>query len=237
MSKSTLTRFASRAGSAAVAGVAGYASYQHIVHVALMAGESRTVAMVYPLAIDGLIVVGTMAMLADKASGRYPRLSARFALAFGIIATLAANVASAQPTTLARMVAAVPAIAFLAAVEVLSRHGKLRPVDAPTPVVVPVVVAQPAEPVAQPAPLPVPVPVKPAAPVRKPVAVAAPTPSTADLVAKVAAQHPELTSTQVATRLGISPRTARRYMPAVSADQRSTDQQGTDVQQLVPALV
>lgn len=136
--RTALITAASRAGSLAVAGVAGYASYRHITHVATMAGEASEVAIVYPLAIDGLIVVGTMAMLADKADGRSPRLSARVALGLGIIATLAANIASAQPTVLGRCVAAVPAIAFLAAVEVLARRGKLLTAEdegeaAPTP--------------------------------------------------------------------------------------------------------
>jgi Protein of unknown function (DUF2637) len=121
-----LTTFSSRAAATAVAAVAGYSSYRHIVHVALAAGEHHTVAAVLPLAIDGLIVVGTLAMLEDKAAGRIPRMSARFALGFGIVATLAANVASAADTWTARAVAAVPAIAFLIAVEVLSRSGKVR---------------------------------------------------------------------------------------------------------------
>lgn len=120
----TLTTFSSRAAAALVAAVAGFSSYQHIVKVATTAGEHRTVALVLPLAIDGLIVVGTMAMLEDQRAGRVPRWSARVALAFGIVATLAANVASAQPTWTARAVAAVPAISFLIAVEVLARRGR-----------------------------------------------------------------------------------------------------------------
>lgn len=127
--RTALTTWATRLGSLAVAGVAGYASYSHIRHVAVVAGETAEVAAMLPLAIDGLIVVGTMAMLADKADGRAPRLSARMALGFGVVATLAANIASAQPTLLARLVAAAPAAAFLLAVEVLARRGKLLPAE------------------------------------------------------------------------------------------------------------
>ncbi|MBB5871976.1 hypothetical protein F4553_005355 [Allocatelliglobosispora scoriae] len=221
--RTTVTTWASRIGALAVASVAGYASFRHITHVALMAGESAPVATVYPLAIDGLIVVGTMAMLADKANGRMPRTSARFALGFGIVATLAANIASAQPTVLARLVAAVPAAAFLLAVEVLARQGKLRPVD------------QLAEPDAAPVPIavavlePVQVPSVPAPrPARRAAAGAVVRPSVAEQVVAVAAKHPGLSPAQVAARLGISDRTARRYMPkpdpvVVAGSERTPD--------------
>jgi hypothetical protein len=118
-------RVASRTTTAVVAGVAGFSSYQHIVEVARRAGEHPAVAAVLPLSIDGLIVVGTMAMVEDKRAGRRPRLSARVALGFGIVATLAANIASAQPHFMSRCVAAVPAVAFLITVEVLARSGRM----------------------------------------------------------------------------------------------------------------
>ncbi|MFB9236392.1 DUF2637 domain-containing protein [Plantactinospora siamensis] len=129
-----LTTISSRAAAALVAAVAGFASYQHIYRVAINAGEHRSVSAVLPLAIDGLILVATLAMLDDKRNGRLPRLSARIALAFGVLATLAANIASAQPTVTARMVAAVPAVSFMLAVEVLARTGKPVAVPPPGPV-------------------------------------------------------------------------------------------------------
>src|SRR5690606_9583883 len=55
-----------------------------------------------------------------------PRVVGRVALAFGVAATLAANVASAAATVTARLVAAVPAVSFLLAVEVLARRGRPR---------------------------------------------------------------------------------------------------------------
>jgi hypothetical protein len=126
-----LTTFTSRAAAALVAAVAGFSSYRHIYEVAMRAGEHHAVALALPLSIDGLIVIGTMAMIEDRRAGRWPRQSARFALGFGIVATLAANIASAEPTWTARMVAAVPAISFLLAVEVLVRTGKPRVVNLP----------------------------------------------------------------------------------------------------------
>jgi hypothetical protein len=119
-----LTAFTSRATTGLVAAVAGFASYLHITKVAHEAGEHGAVAAVLPLSIDGLILVGTLAMLEDKRDGRRPRLSARIAVGFGVVATLAANIASAADTMTARLVAAVPPIAFLIAVEVLSRRGR-----------------------------------------------------------------------------------------------------------------
>lgn len=141
-----LVTLTSRATTAVVAGVAGFSSYRHIVEVAQRAGEHAAVAAVLPLSIDGLIVVGTMAMVEDKRAGRRPRLSARVALGVGVVATLAANIASAQPHLSARLVAAVPAIAFLITVEVLARAGRQsvamsetseRPVDAVDPPALP----------------------------------------------------------------------------------------------------
>lgn len=129
----TLHTFASRAAAAVVAAVAGFASYRHIYTVAADAGEHPAVAAVLPLAIDGLILVATLAMLDDKRHDRHPRMSARVALAFGVAATLAANIASAEPTVTARLVAAVPAVSFLLAVEVLARTGKPRTVTVAEP--------------------------------------------------------------------------------------------------------
>lgn len=119
-----LTTFTSRSAAAVVAGVAGIISYGHIRSVATDAGESELAAALLPLGIDGLIAVAALAFLEDKRAGRRPRLSARGALAFGIVATIGGNVASAEPTWAARAVAAVPAISFLIAVEVLSRTGR-----------------------------------------------------------------------------------------------------------------
>ncbi|WP_326550230.1 DUF2637 domain-containing protein [Micromonospora sp. NBC_01813] len=119
-----VTTLASRAAAVVVALVAGYASWMHIAAVARSAGEPASVAALLPLAVDGLIVVGTMALVDDKRHHRRPRWSARVALVFGVLATVAANIASAEPTPTARLVAAVPAVSFLLAVEVLTRSGR-----------------------------------------------------------------------------------------------------------------
>lgn len=209
-----LTTFSARGAAAVVAGVAGFASYRHITHVAIIAGESAPVAYALPLAIDGLIVVGTMAMLEDKRANRVPRMSARFALGFGVIATLAANVASAEPTWLARAVAAVPAVAFLIAVEVLSRSGHLKTAE-------PLVEApEPGEAPARPVMADVMTPAPAVRPVKKaPAAVK---------VAKIRSQHPAMPQEEVAKRAGVSVRTVARHWPDTVPTVN-----GTDVPQLV----
>lgn len=117
---------AARAAAALVAVVAGAASWEHIASVAMSAGERPWVAYSLPLAIDGLIVVGVAALLEDRRSGRVPRMIARVAVAVGVVMTLAANIASAEPTWSARAVAVTAPVAFLLSVEVLTRTGRLR---------------------------------------------------------------------------------------------------------------
>lgn len=116
------TAIASRVTTAVVAVVAGYASYRHILSVATKAGEHTSVAAVLPLSIDGLILVGTLSLLASKQtnSTNNKTAAARMAIVVGVIATMAANVASAQPTWTARLVACAPPVAFLLSIEVLS---------------------------------------------------------------------------------------------------------------------
>src|SRR5690606_15315448 len=69
-------------------------------------------------------VVGVAALLDDEAAGLRPRRSAWLAVIVGVAATLAANVASAEPTVTARLVAAAAPVAFLIAVEVLTGRGR-----------------------------------------------------------------------------------------------------------------
>lgn len=118
---------AARAAAVVVAAIAGAASWSHIASVAAAAGEATWVAWSLPLAVDGLVVVGVAALLEDRRAGRVPRASARVAVAVGVAATLAANVASAEPTWTARAVAVAAPVSFLLAVEVLTRSGRPRP--------------------------------------------------------------------------------------------------------------
>lgn len=206
-----LTSLTSRAAAALVAAVAGFASYRHIFDVAKEAGEHVSVSAVLPLAIDGLILVATLAMLDDKRNRRRPRLSARVALVFGILATLAANVASAQPNVTARLVAAVPAVSFLLAVEVLARTGRPLPVVEQVPDGEPVEVSplvdpwQYAEPIG-------PEPAPPAEPVSRP-RVTARSLTAAQRVVAAHEQHPDATHERIAQLARCSVATVKRWRP------------------------
>ncbi|GAA1755980.1 DUF2637 domain-containing protein [Luedemannella helvata] len=119
------TRLASNLSAAVVAGIAAWSSYHHMVSVALSVGERPDVAYVLPLSVDGMLVVASVAMVDDRRNGRRVRWSARIAFATGVVASVAANVAAAEPSVGARIVAAWPAVALLLTVELLSRTGRL----------------------------------------------------------------------------------------------------------------
>jgi hypothetical protein len=199
MSTPTGTTVAARGAAVIVAAVAGAASFEHIASVAIGAGEQPWVGYSLPLAIDGLIVVGVSALLEDKRRQRQGRLSARLAVFVGVVATLAANIASAEPTWSARLVAITAPVSFLLSVEVLTRTGRrLSTPDDMTPQV-------------QTTPA-IPVLATPAAPDR-PTNTTKPRTTAANRVAKAVAKTPDATAAQIAARLRVSERTVQRYWP------------------------
>lgn len=218
----TTRRIAARLAAAIVALVAGAASYQHIAAVALDAGEPEWVAYTLPLAIDGLIVVGVAALLEDKAAGLLPRRSAWLAVIVGVAATLAANVASAEPTVTARLVAAAAPVAFLISVEVLTGRG--RPVSSSDGPLSPTPAEQGAgeHPAKQADSKPVTsenaaksteTAQKRRTHTRTPNRRGA----TAERVARAVAESPHATTAELAAQLGVSARTIQRYRRELSA--------------------
>ncbi|MFV2103697.1 DUF2637 domain-containing protein [Micromonospora sp. LOL_024] len=117
----TPTRLARDVSTVAVAGIAAWSSWSQMVAVALRFGERPEVAYVLPLSVDGMLVVASAAMVEDKRAGRTVRWSARTAFAVGVAASVAANIAAAEPSLGARIVAAWPAVALLLVVEMLTR--------------------------------------------------------------------------------------------------------------------
>ena len=94
---------------AAVAVIAGVVSYSHIEALGLATGQSITDARLLPLAVDGLIVAGSVILLAGSWLGW-------IGVAIGVAGTLYANVMSGLPRgPLAATVAAWPALAFTVA--------------------------------------------------------------------------------------------------------------------------
>jgi hypothetical protein len=195
------TRLAARGAAATVALVAGAASFEHIASVAQAAGERTWVAYSLPLAIDGLIVVGVTALIEDQRLGRRPRGIARVAVLVGVVATLAANLASAQPGWTARLVALAAPVSFLLSVEVLTRTGRRVSTGDDTSD------GQRAQPTSD---------SEPAAPARS-RATRTPAirrrPTAAQRVAKAVQRTPDATAAEIAARLKVSERTVQRYWP------------------------
>lgn len=201
-----MRKVAARVAAAVVALVAGAASYQHIASVAMVAGEARWVAYSLPFAIDGLIVVGVAALLEDKAERRRPRRSAWLAVVFGVAATLAANVASAEPTWTGRLVAVAAPLSFLISVEVLTRSGRplsTRDDTSATSTATASAVSAPASAPARAS----------SRPTGSRSSRRSPRPSAAQRVREAVAAAPEATSAEIAARLGLSERTVQRYRP------------------------
>ena len=103
-----------------VAAVAAVASYEHAYTVIAGHGERGAVARIYPLTIDGLIYAASMVLMSAARRAVPAPALARWALAAGITATLAANVlAGIAYGLLGAIVAAWPAPALVISYELL----------------------------------------------------------------------------------------------------------------------
>jgi len=101
-----------------VATVAGVVSYSHIVALALRVGQDSNDAHLLPVSVDGLIVGGSVIILAGSALGW-------LGVSLGVAATLFANVESGLPHgPLNAGVSAWPAVAFSVASYLLERWLK-----------------------------------------------------------------------------------------------------------------
>lgn len=112
-----------------VAGIAAVVSYQHMHELAVQNGESWLGAMLIPLAVDGMIVASSMSVLHASRGGRCGGALPWMLLVVGSLASLAANVAVADPTVIARVIAAWPSFALIGAYEMLM--GQIRQSRAP----------------------------------------------------------------------------------------------------------
>jgi hypothetical protein len=109
----------------AVALVAALASYEHMRALAELAGESWR-SWLLPVSVDGLAVAASMTMLVRRRAGARAGPLAWAALLLGLGASLAANVAAAEPTVQGRLVAAWPPVALLLSYELLMQQIKAR---------------------------------------------------------------------------------------------------------------
>lgn len=193
-------RLARATSTAAVASIAAWSSWSHMVHVALRFGERPEVAYVLPISVDGMLIVASTVMVDDKRTGGRVRWSARIAFVAGVAASVAANIAAAEPTAGARIVAAWPAVALLLVVEMLARTRRpeaVQPLPAPPPTALSSNVGAPRQgPAAKPTP-----------PVRRRSAA-----DTAQAIASIRLERPDATRQDIAQTLGLSERHVRRLL-------------------------
>jgi len=112
-----------RAAAATVAGLAGIAgalSYSHMHQLAQDHGQSGWHAHAFPLSVDGIEIVSSLVLLADRRAGRRSGWLPWTALATGTAGSFAANIATAHPDAVSRAIAGWPALALLVAVKLLS---------------------------------------------------------------------------------------------------------------------
>jgi hypothetical protein len=106
-----------------VALVAAIASYEHMRALAELAGEGWR-SWLLPISVDGLAVAASMTMLVRRRAGLRAGGLAWVALLLGLGASLAANVAAAEPTVQGRLVAAWPPVGLLLSYELLMQQIK-----------------------------------------------------------------------------------------------------------------
>jgi Protein of unknown function (DUF2637) len=110
---------------AVVALVAAAASYQHQRTLAALAGEGW-LAWALPISVDGMMLATGRSILRRRRAGIPAPPLSWFGFTVGLIASVAANVAAAQPTPVGRLIAAWPPIALFIAYETLAAdHGDL----------------------------------------------------------------------------------------------------------------
>jgi hypothetical protein len=105
--------------------IAGTVSYLHMHLLVELHGQPGWVAALTPLSVDGMIVAASTTLLADSRSGGRGGFLPWALLAVGSVASLAANVAVAEPTATGRVIAAWPSFALISAYELLMRQVRL----------------------------------------------------------------------------------------------------------------
>jgi Protein of unknown function (DUF2637) len=102
--------------------IAGTVSYLHMHLLVELHGQPGWVAALTPLSVDGMIVAASTTLLADSRGGGRGGFLPWALLVAGSAASLAANVAVAEPTATGRVIAAWPSFALIASYELLMRQ-------------------------------------------------------------------------------------------------------------------
>jgi hypothetical protein len=102
--------------------IAGTVSYLHMHLLVELHGQPGWVAALTPFSVAGMLVAASSTLLADSRSGGRGGFLPWALLVAGSVASLAANVAVAEPTATGRVIAAWPSFALIAAYELLMRQ-------------------------------------------------------------------------------------------------------------------
>ena len=102
--------------------IAALVSYKHMYLLVRRHGESSWTAALLPISVDGMIVAASMSLLLDSRHGRRSGLLPWILLILGSAASLAANVAVAEPSVVGRLIAGWPSCALIGSYELLMRQ-------------------------------------------------------------------------------------------------------------------
>ena len=100
--------------------IAGTVSYLHMHRLVALHGQPGWVAALTPLSVDGMIVAASTTLLAESRDGRRGGALPWALLVAGSVASLAANVAVAEPDLIGRIIAAWPSFALTVSYELLT---------------------------------------------------------------------------------------------------------------------
>src|SRR5713101_3301068 len=105
--------------------IAATVSYLHMHMLVELHRQPGWVAALTPFSVDGMIVAASTTLLADSRSGGRGGMQPWALLVVGSVASLAANVAVAEPTVIGRVIAAWPSFALFGAYELLMRQARV----------------------------------------------------------------------------------------------------------------
>jgi hypothetical protein len=100
--------------------IAALVSYKHMFLLVRRYGESSWTAALLPVSVDGMIAVSSMSLLLDSRHGRRSGALPWTLLIIGSAASLAANVAVAEPSAVGQLIAGWPSCALIGSYEQLA---------------------------------------------------------------------------------------------------------------------
>jgi hypothetical protein len=106
--------------------IAAIISYKHMYLLVRRYGETSWTAALLPVSVDGMIAASSMSLLLDSRQGRRSGLLPWALLIIGSAASLAANVAVAEPSAVGRLIAGWPSCALIGSYELLMRQIRRR---------------------------------------------------------------------------------------------------------------